>query len=170
MPQAIAWPILSGALAPIFIFFGFAALARGLQELRLSAQSIARVAMRLAEPESMANEGFTTLSQAIRREIATLGEGVEKAYQRASELETLLRAEVAALDRSSSESERRIRSLIAELSDQREAIVTNGERNAAWPSALDVLALPDADGRVLYDKVAGSHALQPLEIAFELPL
>jgi diaminohydroxyphosphoribosylaminopyrimidine deaminase/5-amino-6-(5-phosphoribosylamino)uracil reductase len=34
------------------------------------------------------------------------------------------------------------------LADGNALIVTNGERNAAWPAALDVLALPDADGRV----------------------
>ena len=34
------------------------------------------------------------------------------------------------------------------LADGNALIVTAGERNAAWPSALEVLALPDADGRV----------------------
>ena len=34
------------------------------------------------------------------------------------------------------------------LADGNALIVTAGERNAAWPSALKVLALPDADGRV----------------------
>ena len=63
------------ALGPIIFLFAFAALARRLQELRLSASSIARVAMRLAEPESMASEQFLTLSQAIRREVTTMGMG-----------------------------------------------------------------------------------------------
>ena len=34
------------------------------------------------------------------------------------------------------------------LDDGNALIVTAGERNAAWPVALDVLALPDANGRV----------------------
>jgi len=34
------------------------------------------------------------------------------------------------------------------LADANALIVTAGERNAAWPVALDVLALPDANGRV----------------------
>ena len=34
------------------------------------------------------------------------------------------------------------------LADDNVLIVTAGERNAAWPAALDVLALPDAVGRV----------------------
>jgi diaminohydroxyphosphoribosylaminopyrimidine deaminase / 5-amino-6-(5-phosphoribosylamino)uracil reductase len=34
------------------------------------------------------------------------------------------------------------------LADNHALIITAGERNAAWPAALDVLTLPDADGRV----------------------
>src|SRR5271156_1639418 len=114
------------ALGPIIFVFAFAALARRLQELRLSASSIARVAMRLAEPETMAGEQFVTLSQAIRREVTSMGDGVERAYARASELEKLVRAEVASLERSSGEYERRLRTLIAEMADQRETILANG--------------------------------------------
>ncbi len=117
---------LLSALAPMFLLYAFAALSRRLQELRLSASSIAQVAMRLAEPEAMASEHFVTLSEAIRREVATMGDGVERAYSRASELDALVRAEVASIERSSGENERRIRSLIAEMADQREAIVANG--------------------------------------------
>ncbi len=114
------------ALAPIIIMFGFAALTRRLQELRQSAASIAHVAVRLAEPEAVAGEQFSTLAQAIRREVSTMGDGVERAFKRASELELLVREEIAALERSSGEHERRLRTLIAELADQRELIVANG--------------------------------------------
>ena len=114
------------ALGPIIFLFAFAALSRRLQELRLSASSIAQVAMRLAEPEATASEQFVTLSQAIRREVTSMGDGVERAYARATELETLVRAEVTSLERSSGENERRLRSLIAEMADQREAILANG--------------------------------------------
>ena len=120
--------IALGAIGPILVVFAFAAFARRLYELRLSAASIAQVAMRLAEPETSANENFITLSQAIRRELETLGAGVEKAYNRANELDSMVRAEVTAIERASGESERRIRSLIAELSDQREQIVSHGEQ------------------------------------------
>ena len=130
--------IAIGAIGPILVVFAFAAFARRLYELRLSAASIAQVAMRLAEPESTANENFVTLSQAIRRELETLGQGVEKAYNRANELDAMVRAEVTAIERASGESERRIRSLIAELSDQREQIVSNGEQlRAALGGAHD---------------------------------
>jgi hypothetical protein len=114
------------ALAPVMLMFGFAALARRLADLRQSAASIAHVAVRLAEPESMANEQFTSLAQAIRREVTTLGDGVEKAFSRANELDSLVRTEISALERSAGEHERRLRALIAELADQRDAIHAKG--------------------------------------------
>ena len=86
----------------------------------MSAASIAQVAMRLAEPEADANEHFVTLSQAIRRELGTLGRGCRKGLFARHELDRCC-ARSFAIDRASGESERRIRSLIAELADQREA-------------------------------------------------
>ena len=60
------------------------------QELRLIAQSMAGVAMRLAEPEEVARESIVTVGQAIRREVAAMGDGVERALARAAELEALV--------------------------------------------------------------------------------
>ena len=84
--------------------------------------------MRLAEPETVAGEHVATLSQAIRRELTSMGDGVERALARAAELETRVKAEVSTLERSYSDNERKIRSLIAEMADQREAIVASGSR------------------------------------------
>ena len=116
------------ALGPMILFFGFAALARRLHELRLSARSITQVALRLAEPETVASENVASLAQAIRREIGSMGDGIERALARAAELETLVRSEVSTLERAYSDNERRIRSLIAEMADQREAILASGGR------------------------------------------
>jgi len=62
---------------------------------------------------------MVTLSQAIRREVASMGDGIERALARASELETLVRSEVSNLERSYSDNERRVRSLIDELASER---------------------------------------------------
>ena len=116
------------AVGPVVFLFALAVLARRAQELRASARAMTQVAMRLAEPEALATDQVVTLSQAIRREVSSMGDGIERALARASELETLVRTEVSTLERSYSENERRIRSLIAEMADQREAIVANGGR------------------------------------------
>ena len=93
-----------------------------------SARAISQVAVRLAEPETMAGEHVANLSQAIRRELTSMGDGVERALARAAELETRVRSEVSTLERSYSDNERKIRLLIAEMADQRESIVTSGTR------------------------------------------
>ena len=119
---------LLAALGPIICMFAFAALSRRLLELRQSARAISQVAVRLAEPETMAGDHVANLSQAIRRELTSMGDGVERALARAAELETRVRSEVSTLERSYSDNERKIRLLIAEMADQRELIVTSGTR------------------------------------------
>ena len=84
--------------------------------------------VRLSAPETIASDQMVTLSQAIRREIVSMGDGIERALARAGELETLVRSEVSNLERSYSENERRIRSLVDELQTERESMLANSER------------------------------------------
>ncbi|MDO9441506.1 MAG: hypothetical protein Q7T73_11500 [Beijerinckiaceae bacterium] len=126
-PQDLVMLAIAG-LGPVVFFFVTATLMRRAQEMRLTARAMTEVAMRLAEPEAMATEQVVTLSQAIRREVASMGDGIERALARASELETVVRSEVSNLERSYTDNERRIRSLIDELSSEREAIVINADR------------------------------------------
>ena len=66
-PLAILIGLGTAALLPIIFFFGVAHMAWRAQELRLVAQSMAQVAVRLAEPESVARDSIVTVGQAIRR-------------------------------------------------------------------------------------------------------
>src|SRR5215813_2621523 len=85
-------------LAPVVLFYVLAHMAVRSQEMRLIAQSMAEVAMRLAEPETVARDSMVTVGQAIRREVAAMGDGIERALARAAELETLVANEVSALE------------------------------------------------------------------------
>src|SRR6201997_2219215 len=127
-PMAILIGLGTAALLPIIFFFGVAHMAWRSQELRLIAQSMAQVAMRLAEPESVARESIVTVGQAIRREVAAMGDGVERALARASELEAMVRNEVAALERTYSDNEVRIRGLLQDLANQRDTLVGQAEQ------------------------------------------
>jgi hypothetical protein len=120
--------LTAAALLPVIFFFGVAHMAWRAQELRLIAQSMAQVAMRLAEPESVARDSIVTVGQAIRREVAAMGDGVERALARASELETLVQNEVAALERTYTDNEVRIRGLLQDLSNQRDTLVGQAEQ------------------------------------------
>ncbi len=127
-PAALMVGLAAAALLPVIFFYGLAHMAWRAQELRLIAQSMARVAMRLAEPESVARDSIVTVGQAIRREVAAMGDGVERALARASELESLVQSEVAALERTYSDNEVRIRALLQELASQRDTLVGQAEQ------------------------------------------
>ena len=115
-------------IGPVIFFLSMGAVLRRSQEMRHTARSMAEVAIRLAEPETIATEQVVSLSQAIRREVASMGDGIERALARASEMETMVRAEVSSLERTYGENERRIRLLLNELASEREAIIVNADR------------------------------------------
>ena len=114
--------------APIGFFFVLAHMLSRSLELRIIAQSMAEVAVRLAEPEAVARESIVSVGQAIRREVAAMGDGVERALARAAELESLVNNEVSSLERAYSDNEVRIRSLLDSLAQQRETLVGQAEQ------------------------------------------
>lgn len=82
---------------PVVFFFVIAYVVVRAQELRLIARSMIQVAMRLGEPGTSAGESVVSVGQAVRREVAAMGDGVERALARAAELEVLVHNEVTAL-------------------------------------------------------------------------
>lgn len=114
--------------APIILFFLSASIARRSQEMRLIAQSMAQLAIRFSEPETVASDAVVTVGQAIRREVAAMGDGVERAIARAGELESLVANEVAALERGFADNEVRIRALLQDIAHQRDNLVGQAEQ------------------------------------------
>ncbi len=106
-PQWIMFVI--GAFVPVILFWAFAAMVRRAQEMRMAAQSMTEMAFRLAEPENLAQDRVMMVGQAVRREVAAMGEGIERTLARAVELETLVHTEVNQIERSYSENAARIR-------------------------------------------------------------
>ncbi len=131
-PSGLSAPILATLaaifFAPIIFFFVLAHMAWRSQELRLITQSMAEVAMRLAEPETVARESIVTVGQAIRREVAAMGDGIERALARAAELETLVANEVSALEHAYNDNEVRIRGLLQDLGKQRDTLVGQADQ------------------------------------------
>ncbi len=165
-PIALMIGLGAAALLPIIFFFGVAHMAWRAQELRLIAQSMARVAMRLAEPESVARDSIVTVGQAIRREVAAMGDGVERALARASELEALVQNEVAALERTYSDNEVRMRGLLQDLTSQRDTLVGQAEQvrsainNVHIDLTQDLSTISDLVGQQVNDAAERiTHAL-----------
>ena len=122
------WLFFATLLLPPVLFFTIAAMVRRTQEMRLVSRAMTEVTLRLAEPEGVSTDAVVSVSQAIRREVAALGDGIERAIARASELETMVRSEVATLERAYDENELRVRALVDELQSERDAIVSHGTR------------------------------------------
>jgi hypothetical protein len=132
---------LSGAFgAPIVFFCALATMLARSNELRIVASSLAEATLRFAEPEIAARDSIVTIGQAIRREIAAMGDGVERALARAGELEALVNGEVAALERAYEDNEARIGNLLADLAEQRETLAGQAEqvRNVISNAQLDL--------------------------------
>jgi hypothetical protein len=124
--------------APVMLFYFLASLAWRGQELRMIAQSMAQVAIRFSEPEGAASDSIVTVGQAIRREVAAMGDGVERAIARAGELETLVANEVAALERAYSDNEVRIRALLQDIAHQRDNLVGQAEQVRSAISGVQI--------------------------------
>src|SRR5215831_11406945 len=112
-------PMLVGALAtvllPIALFWFLAMLVWRAQELKLMSSAMTEVAVLLAEPDRAAEQSAASLGQAVRRQVSFMNEAISRALGRAGELEALVHNEVAALEKSYSENEHKIKGLIQEL-------------------------------------------------------
>ncbi len=125
-PQLLG--MVAAIVIPVVFFFVLAHMVWRTQELRGVARAMTEVAMRLAEPETLGSESIVTVGQAIRREVAAMGDGVERALARAAELEALVHNEVAALERAYNDNELRIRGLLEDIANQRDILVTQADQ------------------------------------------
>ncbi len=119
---------LATIIGPIALFWFLALLVWRTEDLRLRSTAMTEVAVRLAEPDRMAEQSIASLGQAVRRQVSFMNDAVSRALGRAGELEALVHNEVTALERSYEDNERKIRSLIQELSGERSALLNTTER------------------------------------------
>lgn len=120
--------VATAIIVPIAVLWALALLAWRSDELRLRSSTMTEVAIRLAEPDRMAEQSVASLGQAVRRQVAFMNDAISRALGRAGELEALVHNEVTALERSYEENERKIRGLIQELSGERHALLDTSER------------------------------------------
>ncbi len=116
------------AVVPVLLFWAFSVMVRRAQEMRVAARAMTEAAIRLLQPEEVATDSIVTIGRAVRREVASIGDGIERALGRASELESLVQSEVRNLERSYSDSEIRLRGLVQELSGERIGIINHAEK------------------------------------------
>jgi ABC-type transporter Mla subunit MlaD len=125
-PTAIT--LAATIILPIAVFWFIALLVWRAQELKLMSSAMTEVAIRLAEPDRMAEQQIASVGQAVRRQVNHMNEAVSRALGRAGELEALVHNEVVSLERSYTQNENRIRGLLEELAGERNALLNTSER------------------------------------------
>ncbi len=118
---------VAAVVVPIGVMWLLALLAWRAEELRLRSSTMTEVAIRLAEPDRLAEQSIASLGQAVRRQVSFMNDAISRALGRAGELEALVHNEVTLLERSYEENERKIRNLIQELSGERHALVNTSD-------------------------------------------
>lgn len=119
--------LVATIIGPMALFGFLALLAWRAEELHMRSTAMTEVAVRLAEPDRMAEQSVASLGQAVRRQVSFMNDAVSRALGRAGELEALVHNEVAALEHSYEENERKIRALINELAGERHSLINTGE-------------------------------------------
>ncbi len=143
--------VVAVAIIPLLPLWAFASLTKRAFEMRHAANSMMAAAVKLLQPEKISTDSIATVGHAIRREVAAIGDGMNQAIARASELEFMVQKEVMNLERSYGDSEMRLRRLVEEISTERDEIVTHADKlrgviNASSTSLASELEL--ATGKI----------------------
>ncbi|PLX45314.1 MAG: hypothetical protein C0605_01115 [Hyphomicrobiales bacterium] len=124
-PSAIT--LIAAFVLPVPAVWLMAMMIRRSQELRLMSHAMARASIQLTMPEGFASEAISSIGQSIRREVAAMNEGVERALGRASELEALVHSEITALEQAYADSENRVKTMLESLQAERRSISSAGQ-------------------------------------------
>ena len=161
--QSLAKPttflMATAIVVPIAILHFLALLAWRAEELRMRSSTMTEVAVRLAEPDRMAEQSVASLGQAVRRQVSFMNDAVSRALGRAGELEALVHNEVSALERSYADNERKIRGLIAGLAGEREALVTTSDRVSGSLATLGT-DIPQLIDKLSNQQIKLAHIIQ----------
>ncbi|MGL4395502.1 MAG: hypothetical protein ACRCS9_03080 [Hyphomicrobium sp.] len=123
LTHPVMFTTTAAVLVPIAVVWLLAALNWHVASLALRSSTMTEVAIRLAEPDRSAEQSIASLGQAVRRQVSFMNDAVSRALGRAGELEALVHNQVADLERSYEQNERRIRGLIQELTGERHALL-----------------------------------------------
>ncbi|MCJ8324675.1 MAG: hypothetical protein HRU29_05540 [Rhizobiales bacterium] len=127
-------------IIPCILSWGVAVFLWRARELHQISLSLAYTALHLTQPEDMAGESIATIGQAVRREVAAMGDGIERAIGRATTLESKFRNEVGNIQGFYKNYEHIFHKIISELEKERDLMSATGDNlEARLPKILDSL-------------------------------
>lgn len=139
-----SFPVLFSIAAVLFIpcvlSWGVAVFLYRARELHQISLSLAYTALHLTQPEDMASDSIATIGQAVRREVAAMGDGIDRAINRATTLESKFRNEVGNIQGFYKNNENIFAKIITNLEKERERMASTGEDlESRLPKMLDGL-------------------------------
>ena len=137
-------PVLVSIAAILFIpcilGWGVAVFLYRARELHQISLSLAYTALHLTQPEDMASDSIATIGQAVRREVAAMGDGIDRAINRATTLESKFRNEVGNIQGFYKNNENIFAKIINDLKKERDLMAETGDDlEARLPKMLDGL-------------------------------
>ncbi len=125
-PDALLKAAISAC--PFVLFFLLAGFAREVQRVRHSADAMSRVAVRLVTPATSAQDEIVSLSQTVRMEVASLGDGLERGVLRIGDLELVASDLLRRLEQAYASADAKMHTLTRRLSSERESLEAYAER------------------------------------------
>ncbi len=119
--------LLMTAAGPAVLAFAVAALMSRLGKSDAYILALSRATGAFMRPDERAAEQIVSVSHVVRREIAAMADGLERAFSRTAELESVVRNEIVRLERAFSENERRIGGLLRQLESERNAVMRHAD-------------------------------------------
>ena len=139
--------LLLTAAAPAVLVFAIAALMSRLGQSDAYILALSRATGAFMRPDERAAEQIVSVSHVVRREVAAMADGLERAFSRTAELESVVRNEIVRLERAFSENERRIGGLLRQLESERNAVMRHADAlKTALPLFQAASAGTDAAG------------------------
>ncbi|WP_374623054.1 hypothetical protein [Devosia sp.] len=126
--SATGLTLFISAALPVTILAAITAGAAQFRRLAAQYDGLHAMVARIAEPEPTSARNIVSIRHAMHKELATLNEQLDRSLNRTGEIETIIRREVATLEHSFAENERRMLALVQELARQRETVVTATEQ------------------------------------------
>ncbi|PCI87759.1 MAG: hypothetical protein COB24_04890 [Hyphomicrobiales bacterium] len=125
---------------PCVLSWGVAVFLYRARELHQISLSLAYTALHLTQPENMASDSIATIGQAVRREVAAMGDGIDRAINRATTLESKFRNEVGNIQGFYKNNENIFAKIIRNLEKERDLMAaTGGDLEIRLPKILDGL-------------------------------
>jgi hypothetical protein len=156
--------LLKAAMAacPFILFLLLASFARQVLRVRHSADAMARVAVHLVMPAASAQDEVVSLSQTVRMEIASLGDGIERGIMRIGDMELVASDLLRRLEQSYASADAKMHALTRRLSNERESLETYAER--VGDTILNSRKQIDLDLKMAGEQISGRVRETALEI------